>query len=70
MIYVRGNMEFKKYYLDLIMIPLSFMLSIGYHLWLWHKVRTQPLTTIMGANAHGRRLWVSTIMKVPLIVCL
>nr|GEX76570.1 hypothetical protein CTI12_AA242320 [Tanacetum cinerariifolium] len=56
-------MEFKKYYLDLIMVPLSFMISIGYHLWLWHKVQTQPLSTVMGANAHGRRLWVHTIMK-------
>nr|XP_043630370.1 uncharacterized protein LOC122601694 [Erigeron canadensis] len=56
-------MEFKKYYLDLIMIPLSFMISIGYHIWLWHKVRTQPLSTIMGTNAHGRQLWVSAIMK-------
>ncbi|XP_024996907.1 uncharacterized protein LOC112529752 [Cynara cardunculus var. scolymus] len=56
-------MEFKKYYLDLMMVPLSFMISISYHLWLWHKVRTQPLSTVIGANAHGRRLWVSTIMK-------
>ncbi|XP_076887725.1 uncharacterized protein LOC143537955 [Bidens hawaiensis] len=56
-------MELKKYYLDLVMVPLSFMISICYHLWLWHKVRKQPLSTVMGANAHGRRLWVSTIMK-------
>ncbi|XP_076937182.1 uncharacterized protein LOC143604628 [Bidens hawaiensis] len=56
-------MEFKKYYLDLILVPLSFMISISYHLWLWHKVRTQPLSTVIGTNAHGRRLWVSTIMK-------
>ncbi|CAH1427482.1 unnamed protein product [Lactuca virosa] len=56
-------MEFKNYYLDLIMIPLSFIISISYNLWLWHKVRTEPLSTVIGANAHGRRLWVSTIMK-------
>ncbi|KAK9065622.1 hypothetical protein SSX86_015023 [Deinandra increscens subsp. villosa] len=56
-------MEFKKYYLDLILVPLSFLISITYHLWLWHKVRTQPLSTVIGTNAHGRRLWVSTIMK-------
>ncbi|KAI3690348.1 hypothetical protein L2E82_48349 [Cichorium intybus] len=56
-------MEFEKYYLDLIMIPLSFIISISYHLWLWHKVRTEPLSTVIGANAQGRRLWVSTIMK-------
>ncbi|KAK1417833.1 hypothetical protein QVD17_26967 [Tagetes erecta] len=56
-------MEFKKYYLDIILVPLSFMISISYHIWLWHKVRTQPLSTVIGTNALGRRLWVSTIMK-------
>ncbi|KAI3692335.1 hypothetical protein L6452_32149 [Arctium lappa] len=56
-------MEFKKCDLDLILVPLSFMIFFGYHFWLWHKVRTQPLSTVIGANAHGRRLWVSTIMK-------
>ncbi|KAJ9537191.1 hypothetical protein OSB04_029924 [Centaurea solstitialis] len=56
-------MEFKKCYLDLILVPLSIMIFFGYHFWLWHKVRTQPLSTVIGANVHGRRLWVSTIMK-------
>ncbi|KVG73588.1 uncharacterized protein LOC112504660 [Cynara cardunculus var. scolymus] len=56
-------MEFQKGYLDVILIPLSFMISISYYLWLWHKVRTQPLSTVIGVNAHGRRLWVSNIMK-------
>ncbi|KAK9065623.1 hypothetical protein SSX86_015024 [Deinandra increscens subsp. villosa] len=56
-------MEFKKYYLDLIMVPLSVMICVCYHLWLWHNIRRQPLSTVMGANAHARRLWVSTIMK-------
>ncbi|KAM7459706.1 hypothetical protein LguiA_036700 [Lonicera macranthoides] len=56
-------MEWKKYYLDIILVPLGFMICMGYHLWLWHKVRTQPLTTIIGTNARARRLWVSAIMK-------
>ncbi|KAI3690347.1 hypothetical protein L2E82_48348 [Cichorium intybus] len=56
-------MEFRKCYLDLVLVPLSFLITIGYHLWLWYRVRTQPLSTVIGANAHGRRLWVSTIMK-------
>ncbi|KAK1417832.1 hypothetical protein QVD17_26966 [Tagetes erecta] len=55
--------EFKKYYLDLVMVPLSFMIYVFYHLWLCHKIRTQPVSTVMGANANARRLWVSTIMK-------
>ncbi|KAH6804493.1 transmembrane protein [Perilla frutescens var. frutescens] len=36
---------------------------MGYHVWLWHKVRTQPLSTIIGTNARGRRYWVAAIMK-------
>ncbi|KAI3707276.1 hypothetical protein L6452_25648 [Arctium lappa] len=56
-------MEWKKCYLDVILVPLSFVITIGYHVWLWHKVRSQPLTTIIGTNNHGRRLWVSTIME-------
>ncbi|KAI3692338.1 hypothetical protein L6452_32152 [Arctium lappa] len=56
-------MEFQKSYLDMILIPLSFVMSIGYYLWLWHKVQTQPLSTVIGVNAHGCRLWVSNIMK-------
>ncbi|CAI9284909.1 unnamed protein product [Lactuca saligna] len=56
-------MEFRKCYLDLVLVPLSFLITIVYHLWLWHNVRNRPLSTVIGVNAHGRRLWVSTIMK-------
>ncbi|QCE16130.1 uncharacterized protein LOC114164228 [Vigna unguiculata] len=56
-------MEWKKCYLDVILVPLGFLMSIGYHFWLWHTVRTHPHTTIIGINASGRRNWVATIMK-------
>ncbi|KAJ1427588.1 hypothetical protein SESBI_09472 [Sesbania bispinosa] len=56
-------MEWKKCYLDVILVPLGFLLSVGYHIWLWHKVRTQPHTTIVGINASGRRNWVNTMLK-------
>ncbi|XP_041022481.1 uncharacterized protein LOC121263582 [Juglans microcarpa x Juglans regia] len=56
-------MEWRKCYLDVVLIPLGFFLTIAYHAWLWHKVRKQPLTTIIGTNATGRRFWVSAIMK-------
>lgn len=49
--------------MDVILVPLGFLLTIAYHLWLWHKVRTQPLTTTFGRNAHGRRFWVGAMMK-------
>ncbi|KAL3745758.1 hypothetical protein ACJRO7_014816 [Eucalyptus globulus] len=56
-------MEWRKCYLDAILVPLGFMISLGYHAWLWHKVRTEPLTTIIGTNTRGRRFWVSAMMK-------
>ncbi|XP_047339298.1 uncharacterized protein LOC124942787 [Impatiens glandulifera] len=56
-------MEWKKGYLDLILVPLGLLVMFSYHFWLWYKVRTEPLSTIIGTNAIGRRLWVSSIMK-------
>ncbi|XP_009759307.1 uncharacterized protein [Nicotiana sylvestris] len=56
-------MEWRKCYLDVILVPLGFMICMGYHIWLWHKVKTQPFNTIIGTNANGRRVWVSAIMK-------
>lgn len=63
-------MEWKKCYLDLILVPLGLLISLSYHVWLWHKVRTQPLTTVIGTNARGRRLWVSAMIKVISILVL
>ncbi|OVA19307.1 Protein of unknown function DUF599 [Macleaya cordata] len=56
-------MEWKKSFLDLTMVSLGFLATIVYHAWLWHKVRTQPYSTIIGTNVAGRRLWVLAIMK-------
>ncbi|XP_030551698.1 uncharacterized protein LOC115756153 [Rhodamnia argentea] len=56
-------MEWRKGYLDAILVPLGFLISLGYHVWLWHKVRTEPLSTIIGTNARGRRFWVAAMMK-------
>ncbi|KAH7573943.1 hypothetical protein ACOSP7_007892 [Xanthoceras sorbifolium] len=56
-------MEWRKCYLDVMLVPLGFLILMGYHLYLWHKVRTQPLTTIVGTNSRGRSFWVSAMMK-------
>ncbi|GAA0161924.1 hypothetical protein LIER_43584 [Lithospermum erythrorhizon] len=56
-------MEWRKSYLDVILVPLGFFVCMSYHIWLWHKVRTQPMSTILGRMAKCRRLWVSSIMK-------
>ncbi|KAK5839569.1 uncharacterized protein LOC108466808 [Gossypium arboreum] len=56
-------MEWRSCYLDMVLVPLSLAMSLTYHWWLWRKVRSQPLTTIIGTNVRGRRFWVSAIMK-------
>ncbi|CAM8889854.1 unnamed protein product [Rhodiola kirilowii] len=56
-------MEWRKVYLDITLVPLGLAVTVAYHIWLWHTVRTQPLTTIIGTNSSGRRFWVSAIMK-------
>ncbi|XP_058780647.1 uncharacterized protein LOC131654719 [Vicia villosa] len=56
-------MEWKKCYLDVILVPLAILMSIGYHVWLWYNVRTHPHTTIIAINANGRRNWVAAMMK-------
>ena len=58
------EMEWRKCYLDVILVPLAFLLIIAYHAWLWYKVQIQPLKTIIGRNANGRRFWVLDMMKV------
>ncbi|XXG57959.1 hypothetical protein AAC387_Pa04g0397 [Persea americana] len=56
-------MEWRKSYLDLVLVPCGLLMSILYHGWLWHKVRTQPKSTVIGINATGRRLWVVAMIK-------
>jgi hypothetical protein len=57
-------MEWKTYYLDMILVPLGFFMTIGYHVWLWHKLRSEPFSTTIGINAHARRFWVPSMLKV------
>ncbi|KAI9087925.1 hypothetical protein K1719_030255 [Acacia pycnantha] len=56
-------MEWRKYYLDVMLVPLGILINFAYHFWLWHKLRTNPFTTVIGINAHGRRFWVPAMMK-------
>ncbi|KAH0989770.1 hypothetical protein GBA52_001253 [Prunus armeniaca] len=56
-------MEWRKCYLDVILVPLGFLITASYHAWLWYKVRNEPQSTIIGINTNGRRFWVSAMMK-------
>ncbi|CAJ1952399.1 unnamed protein product [Sphenostylis stenocarpa] len=57
------HMEWRTFYLDVTLIPLGLLINLTYHVWLWHKVRTQAPLTIFGVDADGRRLWIPAIIK-------
>ncbi|EXB54248.1 hypothetical protein L484_013974 [Morus notabilis] len=44
-------------YLDTVLIPLSFFLTVGYHGYLWHNFKNKPSRTTFGINALKRRAW-------------
>jgi len=56
-------MEWRDSFLDLALIPLSLLLPMAYHVWLWREVRLRPLRTAAGINAAARRLWAVGMMK-------
>ncbi|KAJ4899090.1 hypothetical protein Rs2_13041 [Raphanus sativus] len=56
-------MEWRECYLDVILVPPGLMVYAAYHIYLWYKLRTQPLTTTIGTNARARRFWVASIIK-------
>ncbi|XP_020581172.1 uncharacterized protein LOC110025193 [Phalaenopsis equestris] len=56
-------MVWRKFYLDLILIPLTFLLFLIYHTWLWHKFKANPRCTDIGMSSIGRRFWVLSVIK-------
>ncbi|KAL6655312.1 hypothetical protein ACP70R_006138 [Stipagrostis hirtigluma subsp. patula] len=56
-------MEWRDSFLDLALIPLSLLLPMAYHVWLWRAVRLHPLRTAAGINSAVRRLWAIGMMK-------
>ncbi|CAN6196470.1 unnamed protein product [Urochloa humidicola] len=56
-------MEWRDSFLDLVLIPLSLLLPMAYHAWLWREIRLRPLRTAAGINAAARRLWAAGMMK-------
>ncbi|BAF25465.1 uncharacterized protein [Oryza sativa Japonica Group] len=56
-------MEWRDSFLDLILIPLSLLVPMAYHVWLWRAVRLTPLRTAAGINSATRRLWAISMTK-------
>ncbi|GJN33577.1 hypothetical protein PR202_gb22196 [Eleusine coracana subsp. coracana] len=56
-------MKWRDSFLDLMLIPLSLLLPMAYHAWLWRVVRLHPMRTALGINSATRRLWAMNMMK-------
>ncbi|XP_031498498.1 uncharacterized protein LOC116263057 [Nymphaea colorata] len=56
-------MGLMKLPLDIILVPPSVALIIGYHVVLWCILKTQPLRTRTGITAMRRRMWALTLME-------
>eukprot|EP00897_Mesotaenium_endlicherianum_P007425 jgi/Mesen1/6710/ME000344S05994 len=56
-------MGWDRWIIDVAMVPLGATAMIGYHIWLFHRVRTRPLTTVIGVNHLNRKAWVNSIMR-------
>ncbi|TQD78317.1 hypothetical protein C1H46_036122 [Malus baccata] len=50
-------------YLDTILVPLSFFLLIGYHVYLWYTFKAKPSLTTIGIDSMRRRKWFLEIME-------
>ncbi|KAL5720824.1 hypothetical protein ACHQM5_013455 [Ranunculus cassubicifolius] len=50
-------------YLDAILVPLSFFLTLGYHGFVWHTSNNKPQLTAIGINKIRRRAWVRNITE-------
>ncbi|KAI4347408.1 hypothetical protein L6164_008223 [Bauhinia variegata] len=58
-------MKWRNYYMDVMLIPSGSLIAVTYHVWLWHKVQTQPFSTIYGIDVDGlqKRFWHSNYSK-------
>uniref|UniRef100_J3MQF5 Uncharacterized protein n=1 Tax=Oryza brachyantha TaxID=4533 RepID=J3MQF5_ORYBR len=57
----------RKEELDYVLVPLGLALMVAYHAWLLHRIRRRPATTVVGANAINRRIWVRHIMELAVV---
>nr|XP_010921163.1 uncharacterized protein LOC105044834 [Elaeis guineensis] len=48
--------------LDLILVPLSICLTVGYHAYLWHASNAKNPVTNVGVSMKIRKIWAQTIV--------
>lgn len=50
--------------LDYVLVPLSLVLFLVYHIWLLRQVKRSPASTAIGVARSNRAVWVHAVMKV------
>ncbi|KAL8168111.1 hypothetical protein V2J09_009610 [Rumex salicifolius] len=50
-------------YLDSMLIPLSLLLMLGYHAYLWHHLNLNPRLTTIGVHSIRRRQWLLQLQR-------
>ncbi|KAI3755760.1 hypothetical protein L1987_55566 [Smallanthus sonchifolius] len=54
--------EWKEAHLDLIMVPLGFLIMCIYHLFLLYRYLTSPEVTAIGYENHNKKAWVEKML--------
>ncbi|XP_004293902.1 PREDICTED: uncharacterized protein LOC101307180 isoform X1 [Fragaria vesca subsp. vesca] len=57
-------MDFKKEFIDVVLVPAGLLIMLIYHLFLLYKYFHQPLSTSMGYENNDQRIWVTKILEV------
>lgn len=52
-------------YLDIILVPLSLFITIGYHVYLCHAIKNKPSRTTYGIDRLRRTAWGENLNQVP-----
>lgn len=52
-----GSKSSNIVYVESIIVPMSLLVTIGYHAYLWQKLKTKPSQTTIGMNMLKRRSW-------------
>ncbi|KAK1285651.1 hypothetical protein QJS10_CPB20g01889 [Acorus calamus] len=55
--------ELQKEYLDLVLVPSSLVLMLGYHLYLLYRILKFPHTTVIGYENHNKNAWVERMLQ-------
>ncbi|MFS7976596.1 hypothetical protein Hanom_Chr10g00894281 [Helianthus anomalus] len=51
------------HYMDTILVPFSFLITFGYHTYLWYKFKTKPSCTTIGVESIKRKHWLKDMKQ-------